>query len=123
MSELSNQNKGLMRRIYEEMWNKRNPALATELFSEPKGVEEFVGGFLKAFPDLLHNVNGMIAEGDQVVVQFTASGTHSGTWMEFSASGKSIQYHGITWARIADGKIIQHETLWDKAGLIDQIRN
>jgi steroid delta-isomerase-like uncharacterized protein len=123
MSELSDRNKALMRRIYEELWNRKELALTAELFSRPRGVEEFVSQFLQSFPDLQHTVNGMITEGDQIAVQFSASGTHSGTWMEFPATGKAIQYRGVTWARIADGKIIEHYTLWDKAGLIDQIRS
>jgi hypothetical protein len=38
MSENSNKNKVLMRRVYEEMWNAKNPALAIELFVNPEGV-------------------------------------------------------------------------------------
>ena len=122
MSELTDRNRSLMRRVYEEMWNKGDPAVAREIFSQPNGVEEFVHGFLGSFPDLQHTVIGTIAEEDQIAVQFLASGTHSGAWLEFAATGKSIQYSGVTWARIADGKIIEHYTSWDKAGLIDQLR-
>jgi steroid delta-isomerase-like uncharacterized protein len=123
MSELTDRNKALMRRIYEEMWNTREPALAREIFQHPEGVEEFLRGFLPSFPDLQHTVKSIIAEGDQIAVQFIASGTHSGPWMGFAATGKSIQYSGVTWARIADGKISEHDTVWDKAGLIDQLRS
>ena len=120
MSE-SNKNKTLMRRIYEEMWNQGKPALANELFERPPGVERFVQQFLASFPDLHHTVEEMIADGDQVAVKFSARGTHSGPWMDFAPTGKSIQYSGVTWARIAGDKIIEHHTEWDKAGLIEQI--
>jgi len=46
MSDLSNKNKALMRRIYEEMWNQGKPALAVEIFAQPEGVERFVRQFL-----------------------------------------------------------------------------
>jgi len=121
MSELTDRNKAVMRRIYDEMWNESNPALAKELFLHPEGVEKFVSGFLQSFPDLQHTVIEIIAEGDQVAAHFASSGTHSGEWMGYAATGKSIHYSGVTWARIADGKIIEHDTCWDQAGLIEQV--
>jgi Predicted ester cyclase len=122
MSELTSMNKALMRRIYEEMWNKGNPAYAAEIFMHPEGVEKFVRQFLQSFPDLQHAVNDMIAEEDQIAVRFSTQGTHSGAWMDFEATGKSISYTGVTWARIAAGKIVEHHTWWDRGGLIEQIK-
>ena len=121
MSDLASRNQGLMRRVYEEMWNAGDPALAVEIFVQPEGLERFVSGFLPSFPDLQHTVEEMMAEDDRVVVRFSAHGTHLGAWMHFTPTGKSIHYTGVTWARIADGKIIEHHTWWDKAGLIEQI--
>jgi steroid delta-isomerase-like uncharacterized protein len=121
MSQVTSTNKTLMSRIYKEMWNKGNPALAGEIFARPEGVERFVSQFLSSFPDLQHTVDVMIEEDDIVVARFSAQGTHNGAWMDFEATGKPIHYTGVTWARIEAGKIIEHHTWWDKAGLIDQI--
>src|SRR5687767_6813645 len=121
MSELASKNKTLMRRIYEEMWNGGNPELAAELFSNSEGVKSFVSQFLSSFPDLQHTVEEMIEEGDQVAVRFSAGGTHSGTWLRFAPTGRSIHYAGVTLARIAEGKIVEHQTWWDKAALIEQL--
>ena len=121
MSELASKNKTLMRRIYEEVWNGRNPILAKELFSNPEGVERFVSQFLASFPNLQHTVEEMIAEGDQVAVRFSAHGTHSGTWLRFAPTGRSIHYTGVTLAHIAGDKIIEHHTWWDKAALMEQV--
>lgn len=121
MSDLTSKNKALMRRVYEEMWNQARASLAVEIFDQPQGVERFVSQFLSSFPDLQHNVEEMIAEGDRVAVYFTAQGTHTGQWLDFAPTGISIQYTGITLARIAGDKIVEHQTLWDKAGLMEQI--
>jgi predicted ester cyclase len=121
MADVTGKNKALMRRIYEEMWNRAEPSLARELFAKPEGVEKFVGEFLTSFPDLQHTVEEMIAEGDQVAVRFTARGTHSRPWLRFAPSGRSIQYSGVTLARIDGDKIVEHHTWWDKAGLIEQV--
>jgi len=122
MSDLLSQNKVLMGRIYEEMWNKGNPALAAELFTQPAGVERFVSEFLRSFPDLKHMLETCIAEGNIAVARFSAHGTHTGQWKGFQPTGKTVRYTGLTWARIANGKILEHHTEWDKAGLIEQIR-
>ena len=121
MPDLTRKNKTLMSRIYEEMWNGGNTALAKEIFAQPEGVERFLMQFLISFPDLQHAVEGMVAEGDWIAVQFSTRGTHSGQWMEFAPTGKSIHYTGITLARISGDKIIEHHTWWDKAGLIEQV--
>jgi predicted ester cyclase len=71
---------------------------------------------------LQHTVEGMIAEGDQVAVHFSSRGTHSGQWIDFAPTGKSVQYTGMTLARIDGDKIIEHHTWWDKAGLMEQVR-
>ena len=122
MSTLTSKNKALMRRIYQEMWNGRNPALAAEIFARPEGVTRFVSQFLQSFPDLQHTVEHMIEEGDEVAVRFSASGTHTGQWMEFAATGRPIRYTGVTLERIAEDKIVEHYTWWDKAGLLEQVR-
>jgi len=121
MSDLMSKNKALMRRVYEEMWNTGNPALAVEIFAQPEGVERFVSQFLLAFPNLQHVVEDMIVDDDRIAVRFSAQGAHSGAWMRFATTGKPIHYTGVTWARIANGRIIEHHTWWDKAGLIEQI--
>ena len=121
MSDIASKNKALMRRIYEEMWNKAKPALAVEIFAQPAGVERFVSQFLNSFPDLQHTVEEMLMDGDRVAVRFSAQGTHTGAWLHFAPTGKSIRYTGVTWVRIVDGKISEHQTWWDKAGLIEQI--
>jgi predicted ester cyclase len=121
MSEVTSKNKALMRRIYEEMWNSAKPELAAEIFARPEGVARFVSQFLGSFPDLQHTVEGMIAEGDEIAVRFSARGTHSGPWLEFGPTGRSIHYTGVTLARIAGDTIVEHHTWWDKAGLMEQI--
>ena len=122
MSDLTSKNKVLMRRIYDEMWNGEKLALAAELFAQPEGVERFVSQFLSSFPDLQHTVEGMIAEGDQVAVRFSAQGTHTGPWLDFAPTGKRIHYTGVTLARLEDDKILEHHTWWDQAALIEQLK-
>ena len=122
MSELGVNKKAVMRRVYEEMWNESKPEIAPQIFEKPEGVERFVRQFLLAFPDLQHTVEGMIVEGEHIAVRFVARGTHHGQWLEYPPTKRAIQYTGVTWARIAKGRIVQHHTWWDKEALVEQIR-
>ena len=121
MSEQENKNKVLVRRIYEEMWNQGDLAVAREIFAEPEGVRRFVEEFRAAFPDLRHTLEELIAEGDRVAARFSAQGTHTGQWKQHAPSGKPIHYTGVTLATVQGGKIIHHHTWWDTLELLEQI--
>ena len=86
---MSEQNKALMSRIIEELWNKKNPAVIGQLYAEnyvghtPDGVLQGHAGarqhydtYVAAFPDTKIAIDGMVAEGDKVSVRWTATGTH-----------------------------------------------
>jgi predicted ester cyclase len=88
-------NKALVRRFYEEVWNRSNVDVANEVFadgyvrhdlrpSEAKpggaGQVRIAADFRRAFPDLAFRVDLMVAEGDLVAARWTAEGTHSGPW-------------------------------------------
>ncbi len=122
MLESKDQNKVVVRRIYEDMWNKGDDRVAGEIFVQPEGVKRFMREFLKAFPDLHHTVEELIAEGDRVVARFSAQGTHTGQWKDYLPTGNTIHYTGVTIAQVKGGKIIQHDTWWDRMEVIEQIR-
>ena len=76
-----------------------------------QGVEELIQWaitLISAFPDLAYKSEGdMVAEGDKVVVRYSARGTHLGKYHDIPPSGKKIEINGIYIARIANGKIAE----------------
>jgi predicted ester cyclase len=74
-----------------------------------------------AFPDVHVTINDLIASGDRVGVRFTASGTHLGAFAGIPATGKQVQWTANVIYRIADRQIIEAWTVWDAAGLLQQI--
>lgn len=122
MSEIKDQNKVLVRRIYDDMWNKGDFKVAGDIFAQSEGVQRFMREFLKAFPDLHHTIEELIAEDDRIVARFSAQGTHTGPWKDYPPTGKSIHYTGVTIAQVKDGKIIRHHTWWDRMEVIEQIK-
>ena len=80
MSAETTRNKATVRRLFEEVWNQGELAVAAEILAQPQGVQGYVRAFRAAFPDVQHTIVQMIGEADAVVVCWTATATHSGRW-------------------------------------------
>ncbi len=132
---MSEQNKTLIRRVIEEMWNQRKVELANEFYSEefighdpnnpgvrgPEGIREIVLKYVHAFPDTQFSIDDMVAEGDRVAMRWTAIGTHDGDLDGMAPSGKPISVSGMSIDRIVDGKIVEEWSAWDALGMMQQI--
>jgi steroid delta-isomerase-like uncharacterized protein len=130
------ENKAIVRRLYEEVWNKRRVELVDELMSPshamhdnhlpdsgvgPEAYKRNVARFVTSFPDLRFNVEDMLAENDKVAVGWTISGTHKGEFRGISPTGKKVSIEGITIHHIADGKIMDSYANADYLGLMQQL--
>ena len=126
-------NKALVRRYYEELWNRRDPAVADELFAPgfrlfpdalpgPEGVKQFYTRLLTAFPDLWVRVDDLIAAGgNTVVARFALGGTHRGEFLGIPATGKPMAIEEITVWRIADRTIAERWTAVDALDVVQQL--
>ena len=130
------ENKTIVRRINEEVWNKGDLDVIDELIADdavisvvgapqeirgPAGFREFVTMYRTAFPDLRITVDEQIGEGDVVVNRWTATGTHEGELMGIAATGKQATTSGVNINRISGGKLVQGWGLFDQLGLLQQI--
>jgi steroid delta-isomerase-like uncharacterized protein len=131
---MSEQNKAVVRRIVEDHWNEKNPALIGELFAPncafqtPDGALQGEDGarllynaYATAFPDFRLTTDDMLADGNKVVVRYTFTGTHSGPLAAVPASGKHANVQGIVIFRLSGGKADEVHFLWDKFALLQQI--
>ena len=127
-------NKALVRRFYEEVFNQRNLALVDQLFTTNHmfhnppttlhGREEFkqlLSVYITAFPDARFTVEDEIAEGDRVASRYTFRGTHQGELMGIPPTGKQVTVTGIIINRIAGGQSVEGWLNFDALGLLQQI--
>ncbi len=127
-------NKALVRRFYEDVFNQRNLALVDELcstnhvFHNPPttlhGREEFkqlLSLYITAFPDARFTVEDQIAEGDRVTSRYTFRGTHQGELMGIPPTGKQVTVTGIIINRIAGGQSVEGWLNFDALGLLQQL--
>ncbi|HEX2713926.1 MAG TPA: ester cyclase [Candidatus Acidoferrales bacterium] len=133
---MSAENKALVRRWVEEMWNKGNLAVAEELFAPtyvahdpstpdlgrgPEREKKAATLYRTAFPDLRLTIDDLIAEGETVVTRWTARGTHKGELRGISPTGKPFTVTGISILRVSGGKTTEAWTNWDALGLTQQL--
>ena len=78
--------------------------------------------FCVAFPDALHAVDDLIAEGDRVVLRTTARATHRGPFEGIDPTGRSVEFTGLVVYRIQDGRIAESWGEIDFLRLIRELR-
>ena len=123
------------RRIFEELWNRRNPAIIDELMApdyvhhdvlSPEafgldGYKQFADRYLSAFPDLKMTIDDEVVAGDRIVTRWTATGTHDGDLPGLPRTGKKVSVTGITIARLSNGKFLESWNNWDALGMLRQL--
>ena len=62
-------------------------------------------------------IDDVIAEGEKVVVRWTAVGKHKGELMGIPATDKDVTVTGISIDRFAGGKIVESWGEFDLAGI------
>jgi steroid delta-isomerase-like uncharacterized protein len=135
MSEqVSQQNKTLARRWFDDLFSRGDLAAANEILSadfvdhlprgDERGLEElkhYVTMYRSAFPDIQDTVEEVVAEGDKVVVRWTSRGTHQGDFMGVAPTGKHVTFTGMRLFRIAENKIVESWVNIDERGLQEQL--
>ncbi len=130
-----NKLKVLVKKFYDEVWNKGNMS-AADIFSEnyirhdlrpgnpplgPEGQKKIAADFRKAFPDLRITITLMIAEGDMVVARWVMTGTHKGQWGNVAPTGKKAEFSGVNIFRFSNGKVVEIWNYRDDLGLREQL--
>lgn len=117
-------NKELMRKFFDEVWQKGNLDFADQVFADsyvrndprggnppggPRGQQLIARSFRTQFPDLKYDVHFLVADGDYVVARWTITGTNTGPAPNGGpATGKKIEFVGVNIFRFGpDGKVVE----------------
>jgi predicted ester cyclase len=116
----SEENKVLVRRLYDA-YSTGGVDLLDEVVGEdfldhdpipdqPPGLASLkhaVNAFRAAFPDGEMVVDGLVAEGDQVVARVAMTGTFAGDYGGIPATGEPVRAEGVETFRVARGKVVE----------------
>jgi steroid delta-isomerase-like uncharacterized protein len=131
----TNDNKSVIRAFVEDVINQGRLERADDIVIEDfveldplpgqaqgrDGLKEVIRQIRSAFPDILWTIDEMVAEGDKVFSRFTWSGTHEGSFLGISATGRRITVKGMVIDRLADGRMADSRILMDTLGMMQQL--
>ena len=131
---MSEENKAVMRRLYEGI-NNGNLGILDEVYAsdatyhgtgqmanaDMATYKEFVKTVVGAFPDSKMVIDDLLADGDKVIYRNTYSGTQKGEMMGIPATGKHLVVRTIGIARISGGKIVEEWENMDELGIMQQL--
>jgi steroid delta-isomerase-like uncharacterized protein len=133
---MSDTNKNVFRRLFEEVWNKGNTQVADELFTSnythhdpstpdvgrgPESEKKRATLYRSAFPDVRLTIDDIISEGETVTARWSCRGTHKGELNGIAPTGKQFTISGISIARFVNGKMMEGYVNWDALGLMQQL--
>jgi predicted ester cyclase len=129
------QNKQLVLRWKEEIWNKRNMNIIDELYAPDyignivgtpgpvrgrEALKQLLAAYFAAF-DIHMASEFLIAEGDMVAVYDTFRFKHTGTFQGIPPTGKEAILTSTDIYRIVNGKIVEQWTEGNLLSLMQQL--
>ena len=135
---MSKEGQSLIHRWFEEVWNKGREEAIDEMFAAdgvahgladgkdqklhgPEGFKPFFRKFREAFPDIQVIVEDCISEGDRIAARCTVRAKHTGDSLGVAATDKPVEFTGMTFIRMRDGKIVEGWNNFDFMSLYQQI--
>ena len=131
----SEENKALVRRLFEEGLNQNKPDVFYELiapnfviYNQPPGFPHDREGFRQlfamyrnSFPDLHVTFEAEFADGDYVIHRGYGTATHTGEFQGIPPTGKQIEIEFIHIWRVVNGKAVENWVQMDMLGLMQQL--
>jgi predicted ester cyclase len=126
---MSEANKGLVRRHFEEIFNRKNLAVCEETVAEdfvehaaapfspsapgkvkgPEAMRASVEWLPAQFPDMRMKIEAIIAEGDTAAVRILSEGTNLGALNGVvPPTGERFTARQSHWFRVAGCKLVEH---------------
>ena len=129
-------NIALVRRFYDEVYNRGNVAFADEAhaadyrYHDTTNPDEVVdhatfmarnAGFAAAFPDRRVDIDDAFGAGDRVVARATLHATHTGNLGDIPPTGKPVRLASTIIYRFEGNKIAEEWEIFDVLGMYRQL--
>lgn len=135
---MSESNKQLVHRWFEEVWNKQSEDAIDEMFAPggkaygfpspnsvligPENFKTIHRHFIGAFPDIRITINDTICEGEQVAVTWIATMTHLGDTLGFAPTMQRAFLEGCSVLVVRDGQIHEGKNYMEIEALLQRLK-
>ena len=127
----------LIRRWFDEVWDKKMSETIDELFPEdavmwgvgrPEDSSRGAGVFkelyyrmIHACPDVKITLDDVVQENDKAFARWTLTMTHTGEGLGVPPTNGRVEIKGMSACRVRDGKIMEGWNVWDQLGMARQL--
>jgi predicted ester cyclase len=125
----------LARQILDQAFNQGNLSIVDELISVDAtihipgwglpanrlGLKQMIVNLRTAFADLYCTVDDEIEGESKSAALWTLRGSHQGSFLGNSPTGRLVAVQGFIFIRAADGQIAENWVLIDQMGLLQQL--
>ena len=132
---MSSDNKALVRRWFDEVWNNGRVEAIDELMSPhcvvhglgpgvmdgPAGFKPFHASYRDAFPDVKLRIEDIVGEGSIVAARWSGTGTHRGNGLGLPATDRPVTFSGMSFARVENGKLVEGWNIFDQLSMFQQL--
>ena len=117
-------------------WNGKNLGMLKEIVAEDfvrnlngvtvaKGaieLEAHINIYIKAFPSLQITTNESLIKENKIITTWTFTGTNTGEFTEFDATGKKTKVSGVSIIQYNNkGKMVREDTYYNELYLLQQL--
>jgi steroid delta-isomerase-like uncharacterized protein len=86
------------------------------------GVQQYMAGYFAAFPDLRWERIGIEVDGNTLVEEWRATGTHDGDLPGLPATHRHVSVDGCSVMHFdGDGLVFEEHNYWDEAAMLRQL--
>lgn len=130
------ENKALVRRFYDAIWNRGDLTVIDELISEdfqhtneshdgpfrgPKGLKGHIAETRQIFADTQITFVEQLAEGDRVVTRYVLRGIQTGAIGSLAPTRRPAECDCVSFIRIVNGLIVDEWGISDKLTILKQL--
>ncbi len=129
------ENKALVRRLFEEGLNQNKPSVIDELIApdfvlydpppgfphDREGFRQLIETFRKSSPDVHVTFEAEFADGEYVIHRGYGTGTHQGEFQGVPPTGKQFKINFIHIWRVVNGKAVENWVQMDLLGWMQQL--
>jgi steroid delta-isomerase-like uncharacterized protein len=129
-------NKQIVQRFMEDCWNNGRFDALSELVTDDcrihdpvfpgltsgaQNLRNHIESCRRAFPDLRFTIDDTIAERDEVVHQWTGTGTHNGDFLGMPPTNRRATVSGTSIYKLQGPKIVEMWSNWNLMSMMEQL--